>query len=298
MLPGRRDAQGRLDVTADPVAAGSTLRGGIACNGLGQVHITTVVSDNFVNGFMVSDTGALVMSTDPIVTYQEGLPRDALGRLRGQTDTIPAATDPFLGGIRVGPLGGVYTTLAAPPVGDPPVNAVAPDITGSAAVGQVLTCDTGTWSGTGPFSYAYQWFRGATLLAGEIGPSYTVVALDIGTAITCRVTAINVVGSGQAFALGVRIVNARYDYKTLNSVPASGQITVTGTQIRINNIDKDNINHDGPFSRLNVGDNLIINGVSAEIAVEPIETSGYWIFDVVSWAGLPDAEYFVTLDYV
>src|SRR5574343_1090171 len=179
MLPGLRDDQGRLDVTTDPVDATSTLRGGIACNALGQVHITNVVSTNFVNGFMVSDTGQLVMSTDPIVDYKDGLPRDASGRLRGQTDTVPAATDPFVGGIRVGPLGGVYTTLTAPPVGDPPVNTVAPDITGDARVGATLTCDNGTWEGTAPITYTYQWYQGINVIIGATTNSYVVQAQDL-----------------------------------------------------------------------------------------------------------------------
>jgi hypothetical protein len=247
---------------------------------------------------MVSNTGQLVMTTAPIDgPYLGGYPRKADGRLVAQTDTVPDPKDPFVGGIRVGPLGGIYTTLTAPPVGDPPVNAILPDITGEAAVGSLLTVTSGAWTGATPITYAYQWFRGATLLAGETLNAYTVVALDVGVAMTCRVTATNAAGATSAFAPGVRIVNARYDYKTLNANPASGQITVTGTQVRINNIDKDGIDHNGPFSRLNVGDSLVINAVNGAIAEEPIFTSGYWIFELATWAGLPDAEYLVTLDY-
>jgi len=299
MLPGRRDAQGRLDVTTDPVAATSTLRGGIACNALGQVHITNVVSDNFVNGFMVSDTGALVMSTDPIVTYQEGLPRDALGRLRGQTDTIPAATDPYLGGIRIGPLGGVYTTLTAPPVGDPPVNTVAPDITGNVLVGQVLTCSTGTWTGAAPITYTYQWFRGATAIPLATAATYTIVTADLGTALTCQVTATNAVGAASEFAPGVRVVNARYDYLAPGGAPISGQITGQSSgaplQIRVSNIDKDGVNHAGPLNRLRIGDSIFVGTQEGVLTEEPIDFGTYTIIETAAWPPLASGEYAVHL---
>lgn len=115
MLPGKRDAQGRLHVTVAAPGATSTLRGGIACSATEQVHITTTVSTKFVNGFMVSDTGQLVVGTGAIANYLEGIPRQADGAVRHQLNQTPAATDPYLGGLRIGPAGGVYTTDATPP---------------------------------------------------------------------------------------------------------------------------------------------------------------------------------------
>ena len=301
MLPGLRDDQGRLDVTTDPVDATSTLRGGIACNALGQVHITNVVSDNFVNGFMVSDTGQLVMSTDPIVDYKDGLPRDASGRLRGQTDTVPAPTDPFVGGIRVGPLGGVYTTLTAPPVGDPPVNTVPPDITGNVIVGGVLTCSDGTWTGAAPITYTYQWFRGATAISLATSNTYTIVADDLGTALTCQVTATNGVGAESEFAPGVRVVNARYDYKNNAGVPVTGSISAGSAsaplQVRINEIDKDGVNHAGPLSRLNTGDSIWIGTQEGILSEPPIDVGSYFICEMAAWPLLTDGEYVVTLGF-
>lgn len=299
MLPGLRDAQGRLDVTTDPVAATSTLLGGIACNALGQVHITSTVGDNFVNGFMVSDTGQLVMSTDPIAGYKDGLPRDALGRLKGQTDTVPAATDPFVGGIRVGPLGGVYTTLVAPPVGDPPVNTVIPNITGDLVAGGVLTCSDGTWTGAAPITFTYQWFRGAIELSLETASTYTVVAADVGEVLTCEVTATNAVGAASEAARGVRVVNARYDYLAPGGAPISGQIAGGSSgaplQIRVSNTDKDGVNHAGPLSRLRIGDSIFVGTQEGVLAEEPIDFGSYTILELVAWPALANGEYAVHL---
>ena len=47
----------------------------------------------------------------------------------------------------------------SPPTGQPPVNVSAPTLSGAAVVGSELTGTTGTWSGSQPLSFAYQWQR-------------------------------------------------------------------------------------------------------------------------------------------
>src|SRR5437016_289914 len=41
----------------------------------------------------------------------------------------------------------------------PPKNTTAPTITGTAVVGKILTAHHGSWSGTPPLSYHFQWTR-------------------------------------------------------------------------------------------------------------------------------------------
>lgn len=87
---------------------------------------------------------------------------------------------------------------AAPPVLVAPVNTVAPVVSGTTTEGQTLTCTEGTWTGTLPITYAYQWYRddGFTLTpVGTNSSTYTLVAGDVGYNIFCNVTATNGAGS-------------------------------------------------------------------------------------------------------
>ena len=77
-----------------------------------------------------------------------------------------------------------------------PVNTVAPLVSGSSYVGDVLTTTDGIWTGS-PTSYSYQWKRGATNI-GTNANTYTLVTADANTNITCVVTAINAIGSTNA----------------------------------------------------------------------------------------------------
>jgi hypothetical protein len=80
-------------------------------------------------------------------------------------------------------------------VATPPVNSVAPVVSGTATRGQVLSCTTGTWS-LSPLSYAYQWYRSpSTAISGATSSTYTLAAGDVGLQIFCRVTATNIYGT-------------------------------------------------------------------------------------------------------
>lgn len=72
----------------------------------------------------------------------------------------------------------------------PPVNTVAPAITGSAAVGSLLTCSNGTWTGTASISFTKAWRKNG-VPNGSTGNTYTTVIGDIGADIDCVVTADN-----------------------------------------------------------------------------------------------------------
>jgi len=80
--------------------------------------------------------------------------------------------------------------------GNPPVNSVAPAITGTAQEGQTLTCSTGTWSGTP--TYSYQWKRNGSNIGSATNSTYTLVTADVGQSIKCTVTATNALGSSNA----------------------------------------------------------------------------------------------------
>lgn len=98
--------------------------------------------------------------------------------------------------------------------GGAPANTSQPQISGSAVVGQTLTCSPGTWTNS-PTNFTYRWRRNGTIVA--TGQSYTLVAADAGTAITCEVVATNGSGSGTATSNPV----------TPTAAPTGGDVGVT-----------------------------------------------------------------------
>ena len=92
--------------------------------------------------------------------------------------------------------GNVYADLGAGPV-----NTIAPVITSDS--GNVnretppptLTSTTGTWTGTGVITFAYQWKRDGVSISGATSSTYSLVADDDNKYITCVITATDDEGS-------------------------------------------------------------------------------------------------------
>jgi hypothetical protein len=75
----------------------------------------------------------------------------------------------------------------------PPVNTVAPAITGTPEPDEVLTCSDGTWTGEAPITFTYTWYKDTVLIPLETANTYTVLAGDVGSDIGCVVLASNIV---------------------------------------------------------------------------------------------------------
>ena len=71
-------------------------------------------------------------------------------------------------------------------------------MSGTAQVGQTLTAHNGTWSGTAPITYTYQWQREGANIAGATGSTYTPVTADVAHTLDVVVTAHNTAGSASA----------------------------------------------------------------------------------------------------
>lgn len=71
-----------------------------------------------------------------------------------------------------------------------PVNTVAPSIN-QAQEGFVSTCTTGTWTGTAPITFTYQWYIDNAPVTGATSPTYAPVSGDVGKSLFCIVTAHN-----------------------------------------------------------------------------------------------------------
>lgn len=109
---------------------------------------------------------------------------------------------------------GLNSSLGGPAVAlNPPVNTVAPAITGTPTVGQTLTVSNGTWTNS-PTGYARQWQRGDsssgpwTNISGATGTTYTLVSGDATKYVRAVVTATNSDGSNSAPATAVGPVAA------------------------------------------------------------------------------------------
>ena len=95
-----------------------------------------------------------------------------------------------------------------------PANTAPPTIAGTAQEGESLTASPGTWSGTQPIDYAYQWLRcnstGANCnpIGGATSTTYTLTSTDVGSTIEVAVTASNMAGSATANSAPTAVVTS------------------------------------------------------------------------------------------
>jgi hypothetical protein len=95
-----------------------------------------------------------------------------------------------------------------------PVNTAPPSIVGSPNVGQTLTVTPGTWTGTPPPTFAYQWQRcdaaGANCadIGGATGTTYVVQAADAGATLRVRESATNAAGTASATSATTGVVGS------------------------------------------------------------------------------------------
>ena len=112
-----------------------------------------------------------------------------------------------------GSVGPVVAAGPPPPPPPPPVPiaigptyTALPAITGEPADMQTLTVSNGTWNGTAPLSFAYQWLQcskknnGCKPIEGQTSSTYTLTSADVATRITAMVTARNTGGTFTAAA--------------------------------------------------------------------------------------------------
>ncbi|HEY1377302.1 MAG TPA: hypothetical protein VGF55_10935 [Gemmataceae bacterium] len=96
-----------------------------------------------------------------------------------------------------------------------PRNTAPPTISGTLVEGQVLTAGAGTWTGTAPISYSYQWLRcdsagnNCANIIGATGRSYRLTSADVNNTLRVDVTAKNREGSAEATSGHTGVVTAR-----------------------------------------------------------------------------------------
>lgn len=106
------------------------------------------------------------------------------------------------------PLDGIRSPFGASRGPTGPTNTVAPVVSGTATVGQTTSSTTGTWSGEGTITYAYQWLKDGVAISGATSSTYTLTAGEEGGLVSCRVTATDDNGSTSATSNSVGPVAA------------------------------------------------------------------------------------------
>ncbi len=81
-----------------------------------------------------------------------------------------------------------------------PVNVTPPSVSGTVRDGQTLTAASGSWAGTEPITYAYQWQtcnasgESCTNITGATGSTFLLGPSDVGSTLRVLVTATNAIG--------------------------------------------------------------------------------------------------------
>jgi hypothetical protein len=95
-----------------------------------------------------------------------------------------------------------------------PANTSPPTVKGKAIVGQTLQADPGTWSGSTPITYTYEWQRcgadgkGCAAISDATTQSYTLTSADVGHTVRVVVTAKNGEGNASATSAATAAVTA------------------------------------------------------------------------------------------
>jgi uncharacterized cupredoxin-like copper-binding protein len=131
----------------------------------------------------------------------------------------------------------VVGPIPTPPPATSPTNTAPPTISGTPEEGQTLAAATGSWTGTPPLHYSYQWRRctisgtGCSAIPGQTGPTYSLFAPDSGARLDVVVTVENVAGSNSATSAPTSTIQAPppppTPSTTTSTTTTSSTVTVT-----------------------------------------------------------------------
>ena len=132
----------------------------------------------------------------------------------------------------------------APVVG--PSNKALPTISGTAVNGGLLSGSDGSWSGTPPIRFAYQWLRcdargeSCSDIGDATATSYGLSSADVGRTIRLRVTATNAEASASATSAATAVVTAAAPPTTAEAKNIAGPIGKMLKRLHLRQIRHDN----------------------------------------------------------
>jgi hypothetical protein len=144
---------------------------------------------------------------------------------------VPITVDRLAGANAV--LSGIFLGTAVPPA-----NTAAPSISGTARDGLTLSASTGSWEGTEPFEYSYQWEscnesgEECRDIEGATGSHYVPGPSDIGNALRVVVTSSNAVGAVSSTSAASAVVSSPVTLPVSSTSPEVSGTTQQGQTLR------------------------------------------------------------------
>ena len=126
---------------------------------------------------------------------------------------------------------GVFVGIGSAAAASVPKNTALPTISGTLIEGQTLTSQPGTWTGTQPITFAYQWLRcdkdgnSCSAIIGATSQTYRLSSADVNTTLRIRVTATNKDGSATVISAHTGVVISKRP--PVSTAPP----TITGTAV-------------------------------------------------------------------
>lgn len=122
---------------------------------------------------------------------------------------------------------------------DEPSNTAAPQLSGTLQEGSTLTVTPGTWSGTAPISYSYQWQRctsqgvNCTAFLSGTTTTYTLTSSDVGNRLQVLVTATNEAGNASTYSNQTGVVGSSVPAPANTAAPALTGTLVQGQTLHV-----------------------------------------------------------------